>query len=342
MAAATATNTIIKGVSHNQRGKATTYSATWLVQCTNPVVGYVAQILGQAQSTNRLPQYGQSMLFTSGDGIVVHTGDQYADESVSAFDFTATQDIPGEWRDWRIQVGWRQPQPGEDAEQPDSTDQKPLSRPPRYTIEYRNSTEIISQGRQVISFTGESDSFVAFPKRIMNNTAGHAFPEVERSIIRPVLVIRRNVNSPLVALDINAQFENTTNKEDFTLTFRVGNKKFPLTIKAYRARFLIAEVSEVQHELSQRFVKQELRIELSKTPYFLERLSEGPGALTGKLVIDGISMGKLRYNIPRYTDGTPRPGPFALTITGEEADTLEDRHVQKFLTLGEEDYNILL
>lgn len=336
MAAATATNTIIKGLSHSQRGRDVTYQATWLVKCTAPVPGYVAQTLAQITTPNQMPIYGNVLKLISGEGFVTDVGDQYEDTSVAALDFNATEAIKGEQLNWHIVVGWRKPQPGEDAEQPDSVDQKPLSRPPRYRVEYRNSTEVITKGRLVKAFIPTvrpiSLSISLKEDAVMFNTADDMYPPVEQDIIRPVLVISRNVKSPLVPLDINAKFENTTNKLPFTVKFLVGIKKFPLTITQYHARFLMAEVSEAQHEQSQSFVKQEVRIEISKTPYFLERRSEGASFLT-----EAKALGVRRYN-----DGTPMPGPYPLTADGTLAESPDKAHIEKYLTLGEEDYTLLL
>lgn len=243
---------------------------------------------GREGQLDSIPRRGQSLRYLSENY-------RWENRSVFALDFIANpigtrEDFSDSWQ---IQVVFREPVWGND-EVPRTAHLPPTVRATEYRWDYVTTSESTDIGQRLNLTTGKLG-----PRVLMVNTAGHPYPETQ--ITRRILVVRAmfNTGRQSTSANINSRFERTTNKIGFSL----NNRK----IKRHHARFLSCEAFEAGYQSGRPYYRNEIRIEISKTPYLITRTSQGPyykdqaGAIVRRDVDD---------------NGLPIPGPFVLDIDG--------------------------
>lgn len=270
-----------------------------------------------------LPRRGSVFSYTSPSGYKWTDPDCYALDYSAEPVFSPDEDNQTKWT---IRVGYRAPAVGQD-EFPANINLAPLSRPPEYWIEYATDQSAVSTG-YLVSQSGS----VASTRTYLTNAAGQIYDSIFATTLKPVIVAAYNVDLLLYGIQLTERYENTTNANEIWV---LGKR-----VKAHYARFLRADTSRVW-ETGRSHVRMEVRLELSKTPYYTTFPNEGDYALVSTSPGAGTT-------VPKASDGTTVPGPIRLRANGTadnldvalQSNSASDRE-RKYLLLNPVTYHAL-
>jgi len=303
--------TLGSGLDYDEQGAdSARYTATWEA-ITDEFIP--CSLVIELSRSFGVPGKGDAFVFVS------HSGYESRDNGVFALDFSCRLKEPGKSRThYLITVTWRQPTPGGSELPTQVFIDNPIDRPSEWWIEYGVGEEV---KRKALPVTNTTTGAVG-ALEVMKNSVDEPMPPVILQAIRPILVRMRYVSSPIGAMLLNQQFENTTNNADWPIEFSQNNIEFDpsefeatefnttgkLTIKKHYARFLRAEAGRAQYKGNTRYYQEETRIEISREPYYEYRANEGTfykvGGVKKQLVDD---------------DGYLVPGPYPLKSDGNLA-----------------------
>lgn len=239
------------------------YVATWLVEVNDYIPGGQVLFLAQNASGNdAVPKKGDTLQWVSGSSGV------YIDSGAFALDFDVTlaeqpEDFPSLWK---IMVTWRAPIPGAD-EDPGSTGNPPLSRPPEFSIQYYTTSEEVTEARNLIGIGQGYVTRDPLTLGAITTAAGERIPGFYKDRLKAVIVSQQNVRTPSVALDFNNKFENTTNNSRWSTPF--------ITVEPRHARFLRAETGERKQEGTFEYWRMRVSVEIGRTPFVLNLPNRG-------------------------------------------------------------------
>lgn len=289
----------ITNLTHTERGLNTpNYRAKYLINTDRVVPPPLAVQAAAAAGIGTPPPLKGSSLIWNWDGNI------YTDPSAYALDYTTSnffsEENEGHW--CTCEVTWRAPEQGAD-EQPASLGLPPLIREPEYWIEYGEEIADQYEAIQVLNIiTGQ----LAAAPEVMHASNGEAMSPLQRSRLLPTFCLAKNVSSPLAALDRNDKFEDCINSVPFTL---LGKQIAP-----HKARYVRSDVGQARYFQGFEYYRMVTRIELSRLPYYVERMNEGSFY---KRFINGVS----REFSQTDANGNMIYGPFNLKANGDLATT---------------------